>query len=221
MTDNWDASCKASGYVTATYAHSLVADCLGVPRTTFGAWVRGPSRRVTGVTSEHREVTFLGFCEGVVLAMFRETKLSLRMFRPSLDCLDIYRRSFGTVSIDDFCVDTTRDRLWDRTGECHTIPHVEETFGQLVHRYIGGITFESDGHPSRIVLPITRRSVLMVDPKFAFGQPVFVRSKAPLRPVLSRVAAGESPQEVAIDYGVPFEDLRSVLESPLWNKPRP
>jgi uncharacterized protein (DUF433 family) len=90
----------------------------------------------------------------------------------------------------------------------------QRVFTPVIEDYLNRITFASDDRwANRLILPGTARHVVEVDPDRAFGKPVFIRSGARVEDVLDRFLAGEPMQAVAIDFGVPHEDLEDVLRA--------
>jgi uncharacterized protein (DUF433 family) len=62
----------------------------------------------------------------------------------------------------------------------------------------------------RLALPITKERLLVADPERAFGQAIFVHGGARLVDVIGRIEAGEDPEVVAKDYGIPLIDVTSA-----------
>ena len=54
---------------------------------------------------------------------------------------------------------------------------------------------------------------MAVDPRRAFGQPIFVHGAAPVESVVSRWKAGEPLAHVARDFGVPPADVEDCLRA--------
>jgi uncharacterized protein (DUF433 family) len=63
----------------------------------------------------------------------------------------------------------------------------------------------------RVISPATARPIVVADPSRAFGQPIFATGAAPVESAESRIKAGERPDEVAADFGVPLEDVAEYL----------
>lgn len=60
---------------------------------------------------------------------------------------------------------------------------------------------------------MTTRPIILVDPRRAFGQPIFVHGAAPVDSIIGRVKAGDPIAEVAEDFGVPEADVRDYLDA--------
>jgi uncharacterized protein (DUF433 family) len=71
----------------------------------------------------------------------------------------------------------------------------------------------TDGLAEKLVLPMTSRQLLEVDPLRGFGAPRFIQGGAPLRSVVGRIRAGEPAGDVADDYGLPLDDVIEVLRA--------
>jgi uncharacterized protein (DUF433 family) len=76
----------------------------------------------------------------------------------------------------------------------------QRVFADLVRRYLQRVHFDSDAWARRLVLPITERPLLVVDPARGFGQPLFLVGGAPMEAVLERFRAGEPFSSVAEDF---------------------
>jgi uncharacterized protein (DUF433 family) len=50
-----------------------------------------------------------------------------------------------------------------------------------------------------------------IDPNRCHGQPVIRDTRVPVRTLLGAVAAGDSIEQVAADYGVTVEDVRAAI----------
>ncbi len=50
-----------------------------------------------------------------------------------------------------------------------------------------------------------------VDPRKMRGKPVIRGTRVTVEAILERLAAGESPEEVAEDFGISVEDVRAAL----------
>jgi uncharacterized protein (DUF433 family) len=86
-------------------------------------------------------------------------------------------------------------------------------FSPVVREYLTRIEYARDGWARQLVSPRTRGHVVVVDPRRAFGQPIFVHGAAPVESVVSRWKAGESIEHVAQDFGVPPADVEDYLRA--------
>ncbi len=52
---------------------------------------------------------------------------------------------------------------------------------------------------------------ITVDSEVRFGKPVIEGTRVPVSVVVGAVAAGDTPEEVAREYGISIEDVRAAL----------
>ena len=162
-------------------------------------------------------IPFVGLAEGMVIAAFRRAGVSLQHIRKAVDVLEreigfdhalASRRLYvmGPVILFDYA-----DREDEELAGLTEVVSRQRVFSPVVKDYLERIEHDAEGWPALIASPLTARPVVVVDPKRAFGQPIFARSAAPVESVMSRIKAGESRAEVARDFGLPLEDLESYL----------
>lgn len=224
------ASTTDSRFTRPLYSVTEAASYVGVPRTTFDTWVSGYERQtasrstvrgplLTRVGGGQKTVPFIGLVEGAVLAAFRETGLPMQRIRPAIERLReeghlehalASRRLYtdGAQVLFDYAATTHDKQLRLLT----VVVSGQRVFHEVIDRYLKRITYGDDGWAARIVLPATKRELLVVDPDRAFGQPTFIRGGARLVDIRSRVEAGESLRGVARDFGVPLADVRDALD---------
>ena len=99
----------------------------------------------------------------------------------------------------------------DEIGMLVVVRSGQHVFRPVVANYLRRISYDDDGWARRLVLPITERKLIAVDPWRGFGQPLFLHGGAPLDNVLARIRAGESLEDVAADFEVPREDVQEAL----------
>lgn len=207
---------------------------LGVPTSTFATWAKGYVRRPPGrpvvvgeaiVTSvdaprNYPSVPFIGLAEGMVLAAFRRGGISLQHIRKAVSILDreigidhalASRRVYtdGAVILFDYA-DAEHDL--ELAGLTEVVSR-QRVFAPVVREYLQRIEYAKDGWASQLASPTTRDRVVVVDPRRAFGQPIFVHGAAPVESVVNRWKAGEPLTEVARDFGVPPGDVEEYLRA--------
>jgi uncharacterized protein (DUF433 family) len=207
---------------------------LDVPTSTFTTWARGYVRRPPGrppvrgepiVTSieaarNFPTIPFIGLAEGMVLAAFRRAGVSLQHIRSAVAILEreigidhalASRRLYsdGAVILFDYA-DAEEDE--ELAGLTEVVSR-QRVFSPVVQEYLTRIEYARDGWARQLVSPKTRDHVVVVDPRRAFGQPIFVHGAAPVESVISRWKAGESIEHVAQDFGVPPNDVEDYLRA--------
>jgi len=218
-------------FTVPRYTVPEAARFLGVPPTTFSHWARGyeihfPDRRpvkkgpiVTAMDGRGREpsIPFVGLTEGLVVAAFRSAGVSLQHIRRAVDVLKTQMELEHAIASRSLYTDGA-SVLYDyaeREGD-EELTHVvtqQGVFAPVVAGYLRLITHDSQGWPERLLSPLT--DVVVVDPRRAFGQPIFVRGAVRVEDVLDRIRADERLADVADDFGVPVEDVEAVVRARL------
>lgn len=214
------------------YTVTEAAANVGVPRSTFDTWVRGYERRPAGRKPVHGRplltsvpggaltIPFVGLAEGVVLAAFRETGLPLQRIRPALERLEAEYGLEHVLASEhlytdgaEILYDYARSQGDKQLRLLTVVRSGQRAFHEVINRYLTRITYEG-GWAARLELPTTEEPTLLVDPRRAFGQPIFIHGGARLTDVRNRIAAGEDERSVADDYGVPLDDIHAALAAP-------
>lgn len=214
------------------YTVAEAARFLGVPTSTFTTWAKGYVRRPAGRQPVHGKpiiasadaprnlpmIPFIGLAEGMVLAAFRRGGVSLQHIRKAVSVLEseigiehalASRRLYtdGAVILFDYA-GTHQDEELAGLTEVVTRQRV---FAPIVREYLERIGYAEDGWAEQLVSPTTGDPVIAVDPRRAFGQPIFIRGAAPVESIVSRWKAGEPLARVARDFGVPPADVEEYL----------
>lgn len=221
-------------FTAPLYTAAEAARFLGVPTSTLVTWAKGYVRRPPGRPPVHGErivtsadaprnfptIPFVGLAEGMVLAAFRSAGVSLQHIRRAVTILEdeigveyalASRRLYsdGAVILFDYA-DAHGD---DELGGLTEVVSRQRVFSPVVREYLTRIEYGRDGWARLLVSPATRDRVVVVDPRRAFGQPIFVHGAAPVESVVSRWKAGESIEHVAEDFGVPASDVEDYLRA--------
>lgn len=209
---------------------------LAIAESTFRDWARGYRRSagrnasvgeavVTALPAKGREATipFIGLVEGLVLAAFRQTGIPLQRIRPALAILareiglehalaskGLY--SDGAEVLYSYA-ERGREGLDELAESLVVVRSGQHVFVDVVRDYLKLIHFASDGWPDRVSLPAYRSAKVIVDPRFAFGRPIFEHGGARVEDVLDRWRAGESTHELAEDFGVPASEIEDAARA--------
>ena len=214
------------------YTLTEAARYLAVPPNTFVTWAEGYERRfpdrstvkkgpvVTAFPGKRGtpRVPFVGLSEAMVLAAFRRSGLPMQRIRPAVRILQekigldhalasqrVY--SDGAEILYDFAERYDEDEI----GMLVVVRSGQHVFRPVVANYLQRISYDDEGWARRLVLPITKRKLIAVDPWRGFGQPLFLHGGAPLDNVLARIRAREPLEDVAADFEVPPEDVQEAL----------
>jgi uncharacterized protein (DUF433 family) len=215
------------------YTVGEAATFLRVPRSTMATWAGGYTRRrpggastkagpvVTAFQGDRKlpRIPFVGLAEAMVVAAFRRAGVSLQHIRRALEVLEqqlgvehvlASRRLYtdGSIVLFDYA-----QRHIDELAELTVVVTQQRVFSDVVREYLDRITYAPDGWAQDLVLPLTQRPVIKVDPRKAFGQPFFMHGSARMEDVVDRFLAGDPLVEVAEDFGVPPDELEDVLRA--------
>jgi uncharacterized protein (DUF433 family) len=219
-------------FTTPLYTLAESARFLGVHPSTFGTWAKGytrtpPGRKaVTGAPivtaiadrAGAAAVPFIGLAEGLVVAGFRRSGVSMQHIRSAVDVLRreiglehalASRRLYadGASVLYDYA---EREQDEELAGLTEVVSR-QKVFSPVVADYLTRIEYGEDEWAITLTSPATRGRTVIVDPRRSFGQPIFVHGAARVEDVVDRWRAGESLHDVAADFGVPQADIEDYL----------
>lgn len=201
------------------------AGYLGLPRTTLRAWTRRPAgvaplvHRIgpSGPGSRAASLSFAAVVEAHMLRGFRELGLSAQGLRASVARL---RRDLG----DEYALATQRvatDGVALLAGTSRAGPATEWVraadgqlaIRQVIEQYLTFIRWENDHYPARLKLQAYRGADVIIDPRFAFGQPVLEQAKVRVADIVDASRAGESAAAIASEFGMEADEVEAVVRS--------
>jgi len=239
---NWASATRHGACVTEDrrfsqplYTVAQTSRYVGMPVSTLATWAKGytkhfPARPdvrqgpvVTSLPATPGQpcIPFVGLVEATVVQAFRETGLPLQRVRKAISVLADQGELDHALASSRLYTDGAQV-LYDYAREeddrvlrlLTVVASGQRVFHEVITGYLKRISFD-DTWPTGLVLPITERDVLKVDPAVASGDPIFMHGGAPLSAVVSRRSAGESAKEIARDYEVPLEDVEDALSAVL------
>ncbi|MDN5858027.1 MAG: DUF433 domain-containing protein [Pseudonocardia sp.] len=167
-------------------------------------------------------VPFVGLAEAHALAAIRRSGVPLQRIRPALKRLDdelgiahvLASRALytdGAKVLYDFAEaegDTPEARS---ARELVVVRNGQRVFNDVIDDYLRRVDFASDGWARRIHLPRYGAADVVVDPKRAFGAPIFSHGAVGVETVIASFKTGTDLQQLTEEFGVPQDDLLSVL----------
>ena len=207
-------------FTAPLYTVRQTAAFLQEPENRVRYWVqgRGPSLPLVSSKPDPRrweaEIPFIGLAEALVVSFLRRRNLSLQYIRRALDKLSEEMTIEYALASRRFYTDGVKALFRYKSPGEDFSPLAEILSQQYVLEDLEIVSFAPDGWAGRLVLPfVTDRPIIEVDPKRAFGKPLFIRGGARLQDVLARLRARDRPDRVARDFGVPVEDVLDIVSA--------
>lgn len=209
-------------FTTPLYTVPEAARLLGVPVSTLVHWTQedGAGRRglVTTLSTSGSgpAVPFVGLVEGMVAAAFRKAGVSMQHIRRSLVAIEStigleHALASRKLYTDGAAILYDYAREQDDEEVLAVVLSGQRIFSAIVADYLKRISYAHDHFAERLILPITKAALVVVDPRRAQGRPLFLRGGAPMDDVLDRFRAGESLGSVARDFDLEPEDVEEVI----------
>ncbi len=218
-------------YDEAAYRATEAARLIALPPATVKAWCFGhdyvqadgkPQRfkpLVTPADGKARLLSFNNLCELHMLAAIRRYyRVSMPSVRSSLSYV---RRALQTprpLLAGDFLTNGVHLFINHAGGVLNTSREGQASLSPDFQRELQRVERDKHGSPVRL-FPATRASVaasdsprsVVVDPKLSFGRPVLARAGVATAVIQDRFLAGDSPHEMAQDYGVDEPEIWEAL----------
>lgn len=220
---------KAAIFDKPAYPASEAAYILNLPPATVKAWSFGQTRRDDGsvrfkavihAADKHNKLlSFVNLCELHVLAAIRRVhRVSLPKVRDSVEYLrnqlgvdrPLIDRQFKTNGIDLFVEQASKLLNVSRQGQ-------EALRGEF-ELALARIERDNQGNPIKL-FPYSRTSdhtaeqpkFVVIDPRLSFGRPVLTQSAVPTEVIFDRFQAGDSLEDMALDYNVDEKEIEEAL----------
>jgi uncharacterized protein (DUF433 family) len=196
---------------------------LGLPRSTLLDWTRrqaGPAplvHRLQPETPRSASLPFIGLVEAHMLRGFRDIGLSAQGLRDSVRRLrattqDEYALATQRVATDGVSLLVDMARSHDEPQWTRTVDN-QLAINEIIDRYLKFVSWDADKYPTRLKLKTYQGADVIIDPRFAFGQPVLARQKIRVQDILDAFWAGESAHTIATEFGVKTDEVEAVIRS--------
>ena len=157
---------------------------------------------------------FVAMAEAYVLDALKRAGVKLNRIRPALQRL---QQEFGheyVLLAPELATDGI-DVLWDFSRTEAGAGLIEARTGQHVIReivtdYLDYVIRAEDGFPPSLRLRSCLPSNVVIDPRRAFGQPIFAETRTRVAEVAAMMKAGEAPEVIADELGVTLDDVRTA-----------
>lgn len=174
--------------------------------------------RIVPSTPRAASLPFIGVIEAHMLRGFKELGLSpvdlhSAVARLRRDTNDEYALATKRVATDGVSLlvnmaATGQEPEWTRATDR------QRAITDVIERYLKFVTWHgSDKYPFRLTLNSYQGADVIIDPRFAFGQPVLKREKIRVEDILDAFWAGESYLTIAGEFGVSTDAVEAVIRS--------
>jgi uncharacterized protein (DUF433 family) len=205
------------------YQYSEAARLAGTTPQTIARWFRGyevPGHRMKPVlpSDGSPRLSYLQLVEVAFVATFRKHGVKLEALRQAREyCVKTLNSEYPFAQLK-FKTDGVHvfHTLAQYEGDGWRDEHLIATDagGQIVWGSAVVDRLNQFDYEEGLALrwhPRGRQSVILVDPRIAFGAPVILNTGVPTWAVKDRVQAGEDPEEIQEDFGLSRQQLEEAL----------
>lgn len=216
---------------TPRYRASEIAYLLAMPDSTVRSWcfgqsylgTRGRSNRFAAVVApadvRRKLLSFRNLCElHALAAVTRGFRIPLQRVREGLDYVSRRLGEPRPLATRAFLTDGLALFVDHASGLVNITRGGQLALRGEFERRLSRIEWDPAGSPVRLFpFTQTRRTeeqqprVVAIDPRIAFGRPVLITAGVTTEIVANRFAAGDSPEEMANDYGIAEADIHEAL----------
>lgn len=198
---------------------------LGMAASTLRDWTRrmaGPAplvHRVTPASPRAASLPFIGVVEVHMLRGFKDLGLTPGELRTAVarlrrDTGDEYALATKDVATDAVSLLANMAESQAEPPQWVRARDGQQAITEVIKRYLKYVTWRgSDRYPLRLTLKAYQGADVIIDPRFAFGQPVLEREKIRVEDILDAFWAGESYTTIAGEFGVSPDAVEAVIRS--------
>lgn len=212
-----------------TYGLAEAAHYLGIPFATLRSWVAGRAYPVADgqnffhpvidiADKKGKRLSFINLVEAHVLDAIRrrEHKIQLPKIRKAIGYLKKEFQSKHPLADQQLETDGL-DLFVQKYGQLIDISHEGQlAMREMLEAFLKRVRRDPRGVPIKLYL-FTRRGEIdeplnvVVDPTISFGRPTLVGTNIPTSVLAERFKAGDSPEELAEDYGRPKKEIEEAI----------
>lgn len=217
----------------AAYSPFEAAHYLRVPENTVRNWAFGYSYGARGgrvshttplikVADSRRHLfSFVNLLElHVISALRRDHKVEMRKIRRAMEYLEVQLKSAHPLIDEEMETDGTDIFVTKYGSLINASRDGQLAMKALLLAHLKRIERDERGVAIRL-FPFTRSRdagtlaesprLIAIDPAVAFGRPVIVSSRVPTSEIAERFQVGESPSEIAQDFGRTEEEIWEAI----------
>lgn len=213
------------------YSYGHAASLIHVPESALRSWLAGPDPIFT--PSDPKLLSFLDMLSAFMLSAFRARDVAPRDLR---EMIVYYQQQFGPVDYpllqEDFLVrpgnvvlERSRQLInLTKNGqlEMHAVfgdsmERIRKEMAPVFGRYMSQIGRDGEtGSPVQFYPPgpsgpPDRQRTIVIDPRYAGGEPVIATKNIPAGIIADRHRAGEGIASLAKDYGIKKREVEEAI----------
>ena len=209
------------------YSIARAAHYLHISPSTLRSWVRGRDYPVKGGV-EHwspliKAGDLLSFNNLIEAYVLRALRVDHRLKMPAVrEALDYAQREFGIsrLLLSAELQAAPGNVFLERFGKLINLNRSGQLAAkQLLDAVLQRVKRNPEGLPERMFpaasydVNALRHSpqLIVIDPEVSFGRPILAGKGVRTASIISRIDAGEDPQDVARDYGLEPEELEAAI----------
>lgn len=199
----------------------------GYPYATRTSGKRHTAPLIEVESGAHHDFSFFNLIELHVLgALRREHEIQMPKIRRAIEYLKEKLDSPRPLINEHMETDGTSIFVKKLRSLVNVSEHGQLAMEAVLHAHLKRVERDARGVPIRL-FPFTRRGadgkapdpqttvpqprIVSIDPAVAFGRPVITGSRVPTIEIFERFLAGESPDELAADFGRKPEEIHEAL----------
>ncbi|HEY3261601.1 MAG TPA: DUF433 domain-containing protein [Pseudonocardiaceae bacterium] len=194
---------------------------LAIPRTTIGEWAAaGLLHSVASTGRFQPTMPLVAVAEAQVLHGLRgwglhglEIRRAVRRLSAEFGPFALLSQRLATDGVA-LLRDLSRPEAqhlgtprWERVVDGQAVLPI------IVDDHVRYFEWEPDGSPKRLTLRSYARhgAEVVLDPRYGYGQPVFVRTKVRVLDIMRLLLAGETKEDIAYDYELSLAEVNAAV----------
>ncbi len=208
------------------YSISEAAFYVRIPSTTLRAWILGQDYiaspgvhrtfkpLITLADPKNKLLSFYNLVEAHILRSTTDSGVPFKNIRKALDY--IHETIPGPHPLLSHNFETSGKELFIQHlgATINASAHGQRVMREMLDKYLTLIPRDKHGLPAK-VFPINSRR-LAIDPLFSSGKPIVRDRGITASVVWGRHKSGESPFQIAEDYGLTETEVREAIEDYEW-----
>lgn len=203
------------------YSINEAADYLGIPPSTLHSWISSdnPKKRPLIVPADPEDslLSFYNLIEAHVLVSTRRRRIPMPRVRTAVEYM--HEVIGGKHPLATFKFATSKRDIFIQKLEGVTVDasrYGQAVLGTMLDKYLRGITRgKLDKMPIQ-VQPLKRGTLspspVVINPFISSGSPVIKGTGIVAEVVWKRAKGGETPKELAADYGLKLREIETVIK---------